>query len=179
MMNVTIGLDCAKEGYRPYANLEGEDFGSDEEVFGKAEELGIETNEVSAAGAAKAGKETKPASRAMVEARVREHLKFRPAPGNRELVIGLPHDDMLTAMREIVGPGGLWNSHVLEGGKPLWVESDSPGLKALLQEHFGTPDAKTGKKTLCAGERPKDWKPVHAPLPPPMPQPPEQHAKKK
>lgn len=170
-MTVIIGLDCAKEGYRPFANLDSADFGDDEALYGKAEELGIETNEMSAASAEKAGKgQPKPASRAMVEERVRGHLKFRPLQGNRELVIGLPHDDLLTAMREIVGPGGLWPSHVQEGGKPLWVESDSPGLKSLLQEHFATVGKDGKKKELCPGERPKDWKPVHAPVASPIPQ---------
>jgi hypothetical protein len=167
MINVTMGLDRAKEGYRPYANLDAAELGTDEELHARCEELGIETQVVSTEGAKKLGKEPEPAERATLEARMKDFLKYRELSGLRELQIGIPHDDLLTAMREIVGPGGLWTAHAFADQRPLWIESSSPGLLSLLQEHFAKADAKTGKKEPCPGERPKDWKPVHGPQPMP------------
>jgi hypothetical protein len=39
--------------------------------------------------------------------------------------------------------------HMKQGAKPAWIESDSPGLQALLEEHYGLAKAQN--------KRPKSW----------------------
>jgi hypothetical protein len=39
--------------------------------------------------------------------------------------------------------------HMKDGAKPVWIESDSGGLTALLEEHYGL--------TKAQNKRPKNW----------------------
>lgn len=45
------------------------------------------------------------------------------------------HGTLAEAFIEITSPNGVWPFH--SDAPPAWVKSDSPGLEALLAEHFG------------------------------------------
>lgn len=66
------------------------------------------------------------------------------------------------ALRVITAADGVWANHAAEGAKPAWVASDSPGLAAVLAEHFGCevrdpiPDGERGEfaaPTITKGGR--------------------------
>ncbi len=165
-MNVTMGVDSAKEGSKPFAGFEPEMY-SDEALIAKAQKLGIETLEVGEEGVKKLNEagvptEAKPAARGLLEARIRDFIVYKPLQGKRELVIGHPHDNLMDAMREITSRGGIWDSNCMPDSKPLWIESDSPGLAMLLSEHFATkttnPDGSV-TKVNCPVGRPEGWVP--------------------
>lgn len=62
-----------------------------------------------------------------------------PLPkGKRATIIDFPDGTTLgRAFVDVTHPQGVWASHTTEGATPAWVASDSPGLAALLAEHFG------------------------------------------
>ena len=62
-----------------------------------------------------------------------------PMPrGKRATVVDFPDDTTLgDAFTTVTHPQGVWAKHATEGAAPAWVASDSPGLAALLAEHFG------------------------------------------
>jgi len=58
--------------------------------------------------------------------------------GKRSTQIEIPDGTTLgEAFKAITDPKGVWAHHASEGAVPAWVASDSPGLAALLAEHFG------------------------------------------
>jgi len=62
-----------------------------------------------------------------------------PLKGKQATVVNIPADDSIgDAFTTITGPQGVWANHAKDGAKPAWVASDSPGLAALLAEHYGT-----------------------------------------
>lgn len=62
-----------------------------------------------------------------------------PMPrGKRATIVDIPDELPLgQALTAITHPQGVWASHAKPGAVPAWVASDSPGLAALLAEHFG------------------------------------------
>jgi hypothetical protein len=59
--------------------------------------------------------------------------------GKRATRVEIPEEYTLAeAFVAITHPGqGLWTRHSQDGKAPAWVASDSPGLAALVSEHFG------------------------------------------
>jgi len=70
-----------------------------------------------------------------------------PLDGNRITAVHIPDDYTLAeAFQCVTAPDGVWAHHGQPDTKPVWVESDSVGLAALLAEHFG-----------CEVGRPDGW----------------------
>lgn len=44
---------------------------------------------------------------------------------------------LASAFKTVTDPRGVWANHATDGASPAWVASDSPGLAAILAEHFG------------------------------------------
>jgi len=64
--------------------------------------------------------------------------EFKSLKGNRVTEVNLPKEFTLSsAFVAITSPTGVWANH--SDKNPVWVESDSDGLAALLAEHFGCP----------------------------------------
>jgi hypothetical protein len=58
--------------------------------------------------------------------------------GKRSTKVEVPEGYTLSeAFTAITHPQGLWVKHSQDSKPPAWVASDSPGLAALLAEHFG------------------------------------------
>jgi len=50
------------------------------------------------------------------------------------------HYSLLDCVRSICAPDGAWQNHTFtDNPTPLWVESNSPALQAILAEDFGCP----------------------------------------
>jgi hypothetical protein len=62
-----------------------------------------------------------------------------PMPkGKRATVVDAPEGQSLAeTFTAITHPSGIWAAHAQLGAVPAWVASDSPGLAALVSEHFG------------------------------------------
>lgn len=74
-------------------------------------------------------------------------VRYRPAEGDRVTEIVFPDG---TSLNEAFSTAlAVLACHMEPGADPQWVESDSDGLTALLQEHWGL------NKT--ATSRPKAW----------------------
>ena len=66
-----------------------------------------------------------------------EHYQDGPK-GKQATVIDFPEGTPLgEALQVVTNAQGVWAYHAAEGAKPAWVASDSPGLAAVLSEHFG------------------------------------------
>lgn len=74
-------------------------------------------------------------------------VRFRPVDGERITELRFPEG---TGLQEAFTTAlAALESHMAQGASPTWIESDSEGLTALLQEHWGLTQAKTS--------RPKTW----------------------
>lgn len=74
-------------------------------------------------------------------------VRYRPAEGERVTEVTFPEG---TSLNEAFSTTlAVMEHHMVDGAKPVWVESDSEGLTSLLQEHWGLTAAKTS--------RPKTW----------------------
>lgn len=81
-----------------------------------------------------------------------DEVKFRPLEGQRVTTIGFPEGMTLqeaftTAVAQANYHFAVVDEETGERAKPKWIESDSPGLKALLCEHFGLKPDTTMPKT--------------------------------
>jgi hypothetical protein len=74
-------------------------------------------------------------------------VRYRPLEGERVTEIVFPEGISLNEAFSTTL--AALEHHMADGSSPSWVESDSEGLTALLQEHFGLTKAKTS--------RPKTW----------------------
>ncbi len=76
-------------------------------------------------------------------ARISATPERRRLPEPRVCDIEFPEGTSLSeAFTTITARGGLWSYH--SDSPATWVESDSPGLSALLAEHFGCPEGAPG-----------------------------------
>ena len=65
-----------------------------------------------------------------------DSVTFEPLKGKRVTVVEFPEDVSLSeAFASVTAANGIWANH--SDKPPAWVASDSPGLQALLAEHFG------------------------------------------
>lgn len=63
---------------------------------------------------------------------------FETLNGKRAVIVDpAPEDTLAEVFTNITHPRGIWAAHAKTGSAPAWVASDSPGLAALLAEHFG------------------------------------------
>jgi len=78
-----------------------------------------------------------------------ELVRYRRVEGGKRVThVDIPSGkSMGDAFRLVTG---LVPYHFAKGAGPVWVESESPGLTALLAEHYGLDPDKAG--------RPADWK---------------------
>lgn len=74
-------------------------------------------------------------------------VRYRPAEGDRVTEIVFPEG--ITLNEAFSTTLAALDHHMESGTSPTWIESDSEGLTALLQEHWGLTAAKTS--------RPKTW----------------------
>lgn len=74
-------------------------------------------------------------------------VRYRPAEGDRVTEVVFPEGISLNEAFSTTL--AVMDHHMAQGATPSWVESDSDGLTALLQEHWGLTKAKTA--------RPKTW----------------------
>lgn len=77
-----------------------------------------------------------------------ELVRYRRVEGKRITSIDIPTGKSLGDAFRLVT--GLVPYHFAKNSNPVWVESDSPGLTALLAEHYGLDPENAG--------RPADWK---------------------
>lgn len=76
---------------------------------------------------------------------------YRQLVGPRVLIIGPVDKPLGELFIDIVSNNGLYGYH--SDHPPKWVASDSPGLQALLAEHWG-----------CAAGKPDDVEDTHTTL---------------
>lgn len=77
-----------------------------------------------------------------------DETAYRPMDGLRVLTIGPVDKPMPQVFTEITHAMGLYGYH--SDDPPAWVWSDSPGMQALLAEHYG-----------CAAGKPADLEETH------------------
>lgn len=76
-----------------------------------------------------------------------EVLQFRDHPGQHVTTVSITDGANLSeAFNTVIIQ---MDGHIKKGAKPAWIESDSPGLLALLEEHYGLPSAQNN--------RPDNW----------------------
>jgi hypothetical protein len=74
-------------------------------------------------------------------------VRYRAMDGQQVTTLNFPEDTGLQeAFSATVTALGY---HMAQDAKPSWIQSDSAGLQALLQEHFGITDSQN--------TRPKTW----------------------
>jgi hypothetical protein len=76
-----------------------------------------------------------------------DKVRYRPLDGDRVTEIVFPEG--LSLNEAFSTTLAVMEHHMTQDSSPVWIESDSPGLTALLQEHWGISSAKTS--------RPKTW----------------------
>ncbi len=119
-MRVSLGTDHAVEGIRRDVNPD--DF-TKAELIDRADKAKLSTQ----------------GDKPTLAARLSAHVERRPLPEPRVCDIKFPPGTSLNqAFTDITARGGLWSYH--SDSPATWVESDSPGLSALLAEHFGCPE---------------------------------------
>lgn len=80
-----------------------------------------------------------------------DHEVTVPYPGQHVTTMEIPDDMSINeAFITLTHPTkGALSKHIESGGKPVWIESDSPLMLALLQDHYGVTKSKPkswGKK---------------------------------
>lgn len=78
----------------------------------------------------------------LLRARLESVTRKRDIDGTRTVTVRFPDGmPLMECAQTVTIPKGVWDSHSPGGfedsGKPLWVESNSPTLQALLAEHYG------------------------------------------
>lgn len=74
-----------------------------------------------------------------------DEVEYTAVEGQRVTLVTF--DDSIPLLEAFQTSVAQVTAHLQEGTSPKWVESDSAGLKALLDEHFGT----------AGSSRPKNW----------------------
>ena len=80
--------------------------------------------------------------RDLLAARLESVTRKRDIAGPSVVTVNFPDGmPLMECANTITLPQGIWDSHspgaFADSGSPLWVESDSPALQALLAEHYG------------------------------------------
>jgi len=87
----------------------------------------------------------------LLRARLEGVTRKRDLDGKRTVTVRFPDGmPLMECAGTVTLPQGIWDSHspgaFADSGSPLWVESDSPALQALLAEHFGCAAGAPAKK---------------------------------
>lgn len=118
-MRAQLGTDQAVEGIKHEVKADDH---TKAELVQKAEDAKISTD----------------GDKAMLAARLSEHVERRRIPDPRVCTVEFPEGTPLAeAFTTITARNGLWSYH--SDSPASWVESDSPGLAQLLAEHFACP----------------------------------------
>ncbi len=79
-----------------------------------------------------------------------ELVRYREAGGQRTTRLTYPED--IGLQEAFSGTVTAMRAHLAEGGKPVWIDSDSAGLKTLLCEHYQIDPKKTKPRTWGGGK---------------------------
>lgn len=116
-MRLELGNASAKQG--TYTEYDAEDHTADE-LRSLAEARGVSTD----------------GTKADIAARLSSLVEFSSLEGDRVTVVEFPEGTSIAeAFTTLTGGNGVWANH--SDGAPTWVACESPGLEALVAEHYG------------------------------------------
>ena len=75
---------------------------------------------------------------------------YRAAPGQRTTTLKVP--DGMGLSEAFTSITAALKKHMSEDATPVWIESDSAGLQALLEEHYGLSKAQAKRPARWGNE---------------------------